>query len=58
MHLLNLARELEIRSVVVPPMPSLFSALGMVVADRQTALERGASLLAACPLSAERVQYD
>ena len=43
-HAIDLARELEIRRVVVPPVPGLFSALGMVLADRQSdrqaALER------------------
>lgn len=42
-HAVDLAEELEIRHVVVPPLPGLFSALGMVVADRrfdgQTAIE-------------------
>nr|WP_281417320.1 hydantoinase/oxoprolinase family protein [Plastoroseomonas hellenica] len=34
-HALDLARELEMTRVVVPPAPGLFSALGMVLADRQ-----------------------
>ncbi len=34
-HAIDLAEALEIRQVVVPPLPGLFSALGMVVADRQ-----------------------
>jgi N-methylhydantoinase A len=34
-HALDLARELEMARVVVPPAPGLFSALGMVLADRQ-----------------------
>ncbi|MDJ0390545.1 hydantoinase/oxoprolinase family protein [Roseomonas sp. E05] len=36
LHALDLARELEIRRVIVPPLPGLFSALGMVLADRKT----------------------
>ncbi len=32
-HAAELARELEIPTVVVPPMPGLFSAFGMLVAD-------------------------
>ncbi len=34
-HAIDLAEELEIRQVIVPPLPGLFSALGMVMADRQ-----------------------
>ena len=34
-HAIDLARELEMSRVVVPPAPGLFSALGMVLADRQ-----------------------
>ena len=34
-HAIDLARELEMGRVVVPPAPGLFSALGMVLADRQ-----------------------
>lgn len=34
-HAIDLARELEMARVVVPPAPGLFSALGMVLADRQ-----------------------
>jgi N-methylhydantoinase A len=34
-HAVDLAEELEIKEVVVPPLPGLFSALGMIVADRQ-----------------------
>jgi len=34
-HAIDLARELEMPRVVVPPAPGLFSALGMVLADRQ-----------------------
>ncbi|MGE0797250.1 MAG: hydantoinase/oxoprolinase family protein [Lautropia sp.] len=33
-HAVDLARELEIRQVIVPPLPGLFSAFGMIVADR------------------------
>jgi len=33
-HAVDLAEELEIRQVIVPPLPGLFSALGMVMADR------------------------
>lgn len=32
-HAVELARELQIPSVVLPPMPGLFSAFGMLVAD-------------------------
>jgi N-methylhydantoinase A len=32
-HAVDLARELEIPTVVLPPMPGLFSAFGMLVAD-------------------------
>jgi N-methylhydantoinase A len=32
-HAVDLARELEIPKVVLPPMPGLFSAFGMLVAD-------------------------
>jgi N-methylhydantoinase A len=42
-HAIDLAEELEISEVVVPPLPGVFSALGMVVADRlfdaQSAIE-------------------
>jgi N-methylhydantoinase A len=34
-HAIDLAQELEIKHVIVPPLPGLFSAFGMVVADRQ-----------------------
>ncbi len=33
-HAVDLAEELEIGRVIVPPLPGLFSALGMVMADR------------------------
>ena len=33
-HAVDLAEELELRRVIVPPLPGLFSALGMVMADR------------------------
>jgi len=53
-HAIDLARELEMRRVVVPPVPGLFSALGMVVADRQTdrqaAVERELDSLPAAEL--------
>jgi N-methylhydantoinase A len=43
-HAIELAKELEIARVVVPPLPGLFSAFGMTVADqyidRQVAIER------------------
>ncbi len=32
-HAVDLAREIEIPSVIVPPLPGLFSAFGMIVAD-------------------------
>ncbi|WP_176596505.1 MULTISPECIES: hydantoinase/oxoprolinase family protein [Sphingobium] len=42
-HAIDLASELEIRKVVVPALPGLFSAFGMTVADqsidRQTSIE-------------------
>jgi len=42
-HAIDLAQELEISEVIVPPLPGLFSAFGMIVADRlfdgQTAVE-------------------
>lgn len=34
-HAIDLARELEMTRVLVPPAPGLFSALGMVLADQQ-----------------------
>jgi N-methylhydantoinase A len=34
-HAIDLAQELEIQRVIVPPLPGLFSAYGMIVADRQ-----------------------
>lgn len=34
-HAIDLARELEMARVLVPPAPGLFSALGMVLADQQ-----------------------
>jgi N-methylhydantoinase A len=34
-HAIDLAEELDIKEVIVPPLPGLFSALGMIVADRQ-----------------------
>jgi N-methylhydantoinase A len=34
-HAVDLARELEMTRVIIPPAPGLFSALGMVLADRQ-----------------------
>ena len=34
-HAIDLAEELEIKDVIVPPLPGLFSAFGMIVADRQ-----------------------
>lgn len=43
-HAVDLAKELEIRRVVVPALPGLFSAFGMIVADQaseqQEAVER------------------
>ncbi len=33
-HAIELAQELEIPTVVVPQMPGLFSAFGMLVADQ------------------------
>ncbi|NKC31897.1 hydantoinase/oxoprolinase family protein [Roseomonas sp. BU-1] len=38
-HALDLARSLEMARVLVPPVPGLFSALGMVLADRQADLQ-------------------
>ncbi len=32
-HAVDLAREIEIPTVIVPPLPGLFSAFGMIVAD-------------------------
>ena len=32
-HAVDLARELEIPTVIVPPLPGMFSAFGMIVAD-------------------------
>lgn len=34
-HAIDLAEELDIGEVIVPPLPGLFSAFGMIVADRQ-----------------------
>ena len=34
-HAIDLAQELEIKEVIVPPLPGLFSAFGMIVADRK-----------------------
>lgn len=34
-HAIDLAQELDIKEVIVPPLPGLFSAFGMIVADRQ-----------------------
>jgi N-methylhydantoinase A len=34
-HAIDLAEELDIKEVIVPPLPGLFSAFGMIVADRQ-----------------------
>ncbi len=34
-HAIDLAEDLEIKEVIVPPLPGLFSAFGMIVADRQ-----------------------
>ncbi|VTU41966.1 hydantoinase/oxoprolinase family protein [Variovorax sp. RA8] len=34
-HAVDLAQELDIKEVIVPPLPGLFSAFGMIVADRQ-----------------------
>ncbi len=34
-HAIDLAQELDIQRVIVPPLPGLFSAFGMIVADRQ-----------------------
>jgi N-methylhydantoinase A len=39
-HAIDLAEELEIDTVIVPPLPGLFSALGMVRADRQVDVQR------------------
>ena len=39
-HAVDLAEELEIDTVIVPPLPGLFSALGMVRADRQFDAQR------------------
>lgn len=53
-HAIDLAEELEIKTVIVPPLPGLFSAFGMIVADRlfdgQTAVETELN-----SISAERI---
>lgn len=55
-HAVDLARDLEIRRVVVPALPGLFSAFGMIVADQaseqQVAIEREFSALEASVLDA------
>jgi len=39
-HALDLAQEMGIRRVVIPPLPGLFSAFGMMVADQQYDYQR------------------
>lgn len=39
-HALDLAQEMGIRHVVIPPLPGLFSAFGMTVADQQYDYQR------------------
>ena len=39
-HALDLAQEMGIRRVVIPPLPGLFSAFGMTVADQQYDYQR------------------
>jgi len=55
-HAIDLANELEIKKVIVPALPGLFSAFGMTVADqsidRQTSIETELSALDADVLAA------
>ena len=55
-HAIDLAEELEIKEVIVPPLPGLFSAFGMIVADRQfdgqTAVETELEALAPSAITA------
>ncbi len=55
-HAIDLAEELEIKEVIVPPLPGLFSAFGMIVADRQfdgqTAVETELEAIAARDIAA------
>lgn len=61
-HALDLARELEMARVLVPPAPGLFSALGMVLADRQAdrqaAVDRPLDACAAADLEARFAVLD
>jgi N-methylhydantoinase A len=56
-HAIDLARELEIPKVVLPPMPGLFSAFGMLVSDAVQDLQ--ASVVATAddtdPVTAEKL---
>ena len=55
-HAIDLAEELEIKEVIVPPLPGLFSAFGMIVADRQfdgqTAVETELEAMASLAIAA------
>ncbi|WP_292147955.1 hydantoinase/oxoprolinase family protein [Mesorhizobium sp.] len=55
-HAVDLAKDLEIRQVIVPALPGLFSAFGMIVADQaseqQLAIEREFAVLDAATLEA------
>jgi N-methylhydantoinase A len=61
-HALDLARELEMTRVLVPPAPGLFSALGMVLADRQAdrqaAVDRPLEACAAAELDARFAELE
>jgi N-methylhydantoinase A len=57
-HALDLARSLEMGRVLVPPVPGLFSALGMVLADRQSDLQAAVDRpLSACDESELGTRY-
>jgi N-methylhydantoinase A len=61
-HAIDLARELEMARVLVPPAPGLFSALGMVLADRQSdrqaAVDRPLDACAAPELEARYAELE
>jgi N-methylhydantoinase A len=54
-HAVDLAEELEMSQVIVPPLPGLFSALGMIMADRQFDGQRAVETELAS-VSAERLE--
>ena len=61
-HAVDLAQELEIKRVIVPSLPGLYSAVGMIVADRysdmQVPIERELAVLSEAELEKKFTQIE